>query len=84
MCTDLVIRGHGVDANDVEDSISEPSGEGIADIYAALVSIIKVTACDYHSFTDYVYVFKRMNDGCIGRGFYLSGEGCTGNLCIIC
>ena len=37
--TQVCIRGHGLDDNDVESTISKPSGEGIADIYAALVSI---------------------------------------------
>lgn len=45
-----------MDDNDVQNSIAKPSGEGIADVYAAL----------------------RMNDSCIGRGFFTSGSGCTG------
>ena len=32
----LSCRGHGLDDNDVTGSIASPSGEGIADIYAAL------------------------------------------------
>ena len=52
----IVYRGHGLDDNDVVPNIASPSGEGIADIYAAL----------------------RMGDSCIGRGFYVSGSGCTG------
>ena len=31
-----IIRGHGLDDNDITGSIASPSGEGIADIYAAL------------------------------------------------
>lgn len=43
------------DENDVVKTISEPSGEGIADIYAAL----------------------RLNDSCIGRGFYIERKCLT-------
>lgn len=50
---------HGLDTNDVQGYISKPSGEGIADIYAAL----------------------KMNDSCIGRGFFADGSsGCTGKV----
>jgi hypothetical protein len=31
-----IFRGHGLDNNDITGSIASPSGEGIADIYAAL------------------------------------------------
>ena len=48
--------GHGMDAWDVARGISEPSGEGIADVYSAL----------------------RLNDSCLGRGFYEKGV-CSGN-----
>lgn len=55
--------GHGMDANDVNGGISNPSGEGIADIYSAL----------------------RLNDSCIGRGFFKNGK-CNngGNACTVC
>ena len=48
--------GHGMDDWDVAAGISEPSGEGIADVYSAL----------------------RLNDSCIGRGFY-ENDVCSGN-----
>lgn len=52
-----------MDANDVAAGISDPSGEGIADIYSAL----------------------RLNDSCIGRGFYSNSVcGGNGNPCISC
>jgi hypothetical protein len=35
-CPAMYSRGHGLDDNDVTGSIASPSGEGIADIYAAL------------------------------------------------
>lgn len=56
-------RGHGLDNNDVDGQISNPSGEGIADLYAAL----------------------RLNDSCIGRGFFQTGV-CSGNgnPCVTC
>ncbi|KAL3784103.1 hypothetical protein HJC23_012735 [Cyclotella cryptica] len=55
--------GHGLDNNDVTGQIANPSGEGIADLYAAL----------------------RLNDSCIGRGFFQSGV-CSGNgnPCVTC
>lgn len=55
--------GHGMDDTDVAAGISQPSGEGIADVYAAL----------------------RLNDSCIGRGFFVNGvcEG-NGNPCFTC
>lgn len=55
--------GHGMDDWGVAAGISEPSGEGIADVYAAL----------------------RLNDSCIGRGFY-ENDVCSGNgnPCISC
>jgi hypothetical protein len=52
--------GHGLDNNDNDGKISKPSGEGIADVYAAL----------------------RMDDSCIGRGFFRSGGSCTGAYCL--
>jgi hypothetical protein len=54
--------GHGMDAMDVASGISKPSGEGIADVYAAL----------------------RLNDSCIGRGFYQKLCGGNGNACLSC
>ena len=55
--------GHGMDAWDVARGISQPSGEGIADVYAAL----------------------RLNDSCIGRGFWQKST-CSGNgnACLSC
>lgn len=52
-----------MDENDVMRGISEPSGEGIADIYAAL----------------------RLNDSCIGRGFWTSRKCDVANdACLKC
>lgn len=54
--------GHGIDDNDAVPTIASPSGEGIADIYAAI----------------------RLNESCIGRGFF--GSNCTGfgDACTAC
>ena len=55
--------GHGMDRWDVALGISKPSGEGIADVYAAL----------------------RLNDSCIGRGFFINSFcGGSGNPCLSC
>jgi hypothetical protein len=76
-------RGHGLDYNDLTPSIAAPSGEGIADLYTALVRncprlfAIAFTFCWQRYLTDLSY-FKRLNDSCIGRGFYVNGRCNTG------